>query len=332
MSLLIDVLRKFRDNNRKISVHPLIAKGKGSQEPLKKKAVLVLAPLVLISGLGAYFLTQLVVGGFEPAPVDIRYREQLRAKLPQEPLPEKESVEETLIPVSENNLPSEPEPVQSPTEIKVRQPVRSNVKEEPVEKLVEELKEVKKVSSSVIDINSLLYKADKSFREGDLRKSAELYEKVLSIKPTDSAVNNLLVVYARLGEFIKAERLLGEFPKEKFIYSYLIELSKNGHYERALKLSDKFLYLDKNGYLHFARGYIYEQLGDIGSALAEYRRAYQKSSSVPYFTYNYARLLEFTGRYREAYKLYESLNSTELEPNLKGIVEQRLRYLRLMGF
>ncbi|EDP76667.1 tetratricopeptide repeat protein [Hydrogenivirga sp. 128-5-R1-1] len=331
MSLLIDVLRKFKDNARKTSVHPVIAKGKGSGETLKRKAFIFLTPLVLVSAVGAYFLTQLVVGSFEPAPVRQMPIEQLQAKVPEEP---REPLVEEPPPKSKPQevAPEKPKPAPRQVKTRVREPVRSNVNEEPVEKLVGELKEPRPAPKPALNLNSLLYEADRSFREGDLRRSAELYEKALSLKPLESAVNNLLVTYARLGEFAKAEELLRRFPEERFLYSYLVELTKNGRLNIALKLSKKFLHLDRKGYVHFARGYVYERLGRVGDALAEYRRAYEKNPADPYLAYNYARLLESAGMYREAYRLYEKLKSLELEPNLKDIVERRLRYLKFMGF
>ncbi|RLJ70131.1 hypothetical protein BCF55_0395 [Hydrogenivirga caldilitoris] len=328
MSLIIDVLKKFKGGERKTSVYPLLTKSKRERNPLNRKALFLLVPITLISFVAAYFITQLFIG--EPVP----------------PIPE---VKRTAMQVSEVSKPPVPESPQLPQgqpikqeqehdrkEEIVREPVRSNLEEKvQVEKLTEDINQKEKTPplkrSTEVDFNTLLYAADRYFKEGDLRRSADLYEKALGMRVTDGLVNNLLVVYARLGEYEKAEELLMRYPKERFAYSYLMELAQGGHLKKVLKSSEKFLYLDKGGYIHFVRSYAYEGLGDMGNALEEMGKAYEKNPRNPYFAYNYARLLETFRKYKEAYNIYVNLNTEQLDPNLRSIVKERLKYIEYYG-
>ncbi len=334
MSLLIDLLRKFKGGNRKTSVHPLIAKGKGRGRQINKKALFLLLPLVAVSSLLAYFITQLILGSPVPEPTEHR-----RVKTVSTPVERVAVKQETPVPKTRpvEPIPEEVQERKAKGEEKVKKPRRSNLKSgEVLRKVIKDIKPVnvkkKTVKRSDMNLNTLLYMADRSFREGDLLKSARLYERSLRIKANDSVVNNLLVIYARLGRFEEAEELLRRFPRERFVYTYLVELSRAGHNGKALEVSEKFLHFDREGYIHLARGYLYEKLGDRGKALKEFRKAYRKNPGNALFAYNYARILEALGMYKDAYSVYNSLNSRELEPNLKRIVEQRLRYLKFMGF
>ncbi|WP_457600140.1 tetratricopeptide repeat protein [Hydrogenivirga sp.] len=344
MSLLIDLLRKFRGESRRTSVHPLIMKGSSKGKPLNRKALFALIPLVGLSAVGGYILVQLLAGGVQPSPPEMRvvnkesvvFREPSgwRKETPRdEKLVAVESVGGKEKQAGANRYKS----VHVKEEVKVKEPIRANTREvDPVRKLTEELKPVKEESgvnrSPQMDFTTLLYLADRSFREGNLQKSAELYEKALNLRVTDSVINNLLVIYARLGRFKRAEELLRRHPKEELVYSYLVELSNSGENELALKASERFLPFDRQGYIHFARGYIYERLGEFSAALREFAKAYEKNPGNPYFAYNYARLLEVSGDYRKAYEVYSRLNTSKLEPNLRSIVLQRLRQLELIGF
>lgn len=136
----------------------------------------------------------------------------------------------------------------------------------------------------------------------------------------------------KLGLYEKARDLISRKKSEKLAYTYLLELARSGEVERAVREGEELKPMDKDGRLLFALGYTYETKGDINKALEYYRKAYRKNPGDPYVAVNYARLLEAMGDLKEAYRVYRNLNFANLDPSLKSLVEERLRYLRNLGF
>jgi len=168
---------------------------------------------------------------------------------------------------------------------------------------------------------------DKYFRQGDLIKSMFYYEKALKLKADLDIVNNLVIIYTKLDEFKKAEKLIENFPDSRVIYAYLIELVKKGWYLRVKNIAEKYKKYDKIGYIPFALGYMYESMGNFKKALEYYRRAYQKNPLNPYFALNYARLLEMNGKYLKAYTIYRNIKTDN--ENIKKLAKSRMKELKI---
>ncbi len=281
-------------------------------------------------------------------------------ELPEEEVPEPTIVREAqtrTLPVEEKSEPEEvvaerkqePEPVRVSKSTGVEKMVSDIVPEPVEEETVPEQEareeepeptptspppepEPRKKPPPRESFSKLAYLADKSFRSGKLIDSMRYYEEALSVKEDIKVANNLVVVYVRLGLYEKARDLISRMGSEKLAYTYLIELSRSGDTERAIREGEELKGLDARGKVLFALGYAYELEGDILKALEHYRKAYRKNPGDPYIAVNYARLLEAMGNLREAYRVYRGLNFTGLDPKLKSLVEERLSHLRSLGF
>ncbi len=327
MSLLMDVLRKLQFQRRRPRVHPVLLKKKDTGS--RRLLILLIAGVFLLSTGIAYYLTNIVASRITagvPAPVVQRPTDTTpppRTSEPeQEPNPRPEPREEST----------------PPTELKEIRTVKVEPREE-VKKITEDMEEKqerpKPMPARVItleDPTTYLVMADRYFREGNLIKSREYYEKTYSLMKTQKVANNLIVVCVRLGDLACAERVIEENPQENLVYTYLMELSRVGRPAEVIELAKKYTHLDKKGALSFALGYAYEKLGDYAKALRNYKTAYAKDPYNPYFAYNYARLLDYTRSYREAYRIYSSLKNLDIDPRIKRSVEERLKLLRFLGF
>ncbi len=316
MSLLMDVLRKLRAEKRKGGVYPLLKSQRG-RKILTRKDVVVLGVLFTIAMSGTYTISELFL--IEKTPEERGTAQPEKKEPPKEPEP----------------VPSaEPE---TPTPSGITTPRRAVEKREEVKEAGEESgsrepekpppREESRERSAERELRNLILTADRLFREGRLRESLSYYERAFALSPFRGIANNLLVVYARLGLHEKAESVLDEFADERLVYSYAVELSRAGYHRRALRITERFIHLDTEGFIHFARGYVLETMGRLSSALGSYRKAYESSPENPYFGVNYARLLEANGDLGTAYDLYLSLRDLELSPQLRSIVEERLSYL-----
>ena len=186
-------------------------------------------------------------------------------------------------------------------------------------------------ASFIPEYANSLYYGDYYFKKGDLRRSMEFYEKAYSIRRSENVANNLITIYLRLGLRSNAQALLRNHPTERIHYTYIMELAKNFGTDEALEEIGSFLSSDRTGYLYFARGYLRERQGDLEGASKDYETAYSKDPANPYFAFNHARMLERTGRLKEAYRVYQALNLQSLEPKIQNIVRERLRELRSLG-
>ncbi len=178
--------------------------------------------------------------------------------------------------------------------------------------------------------NNLFY-GDLYFKRGNLLKSLKYYEKAYSIRKTPKVANNLVLIYTRLGLFKKAEEIIEDSPDEKLVYTYLMELARVAGTKRTLEKGDDFLEYDRQGYVHFALGYIYDQMGEHEKALRHYSTAYTRNPSNMFFAYNYARMLEATGKLRKAFVVYRGVYTEATDKKLKETAGQRLRLLRSLG-
>jgi len=360
MSLLMDLLKKVGEKERRASVPPSV------KPPFKRergKHGIKLFLLVVLMGLFsvvAYIATLYFVGG--------RLDEK---RLEEEILAIKERVEKSEVPRKEPEVQvqeavaeeeEEPSVLDGGVEEPVQNPKKSEVKKEEKEEVVseEEIPEKEKLQAKMSNVNpeleinkvvrdvipqrnsarsgsfipeyaNSLYYGDYYFRKGDLKRSMEFYERAYSIRREQSVANNLITIYLRLGLRAKAKNLLNQHPAEKLYYTYIMELAKNFGTDEALREIGSMMAFDRRGYLYFARGYLKERLGDPEGASKDYRTAYKKDPSNPYFAFNYARMLEKKGKLREAYRIYQSLNLQSLEPKIKDIVSSRLRELRSLG-
>lgn len=338
MSLLIDVLKKVQGSRKRLSVYPLLLKRKDTKK-IPNRYALLLLPLVLVGFVGAYFLTQKILGGFSGVPA--WEPPQIVSEKPKSAPTSGEDESSGMLPTAEEtekvDAPeTQKEDVASPSTPPEEKRAKLKSSQEELSKLVADVRQNSAVSpeppeTSSLDYNAYIMLADESFRKGRLYDSARYYEKALKIKESKSVANNLLVVYVRLGEFEKARTLLRNFKDEELVYTYMVELTRAGLTDRALEIADIFRFVDKRGFVSFAEGYAFESKRDFARALKSYRNAYIKNPVNPYFAFNYARLLEASGKLKEAVSIYRSLKTMELEPKLKDIVRQRLRYFELLG-
>ena len=334
MSLLMDVLRKFQFQKKRSPVHPALLKRK--ERKGGRVAPLVIGGLFLASAGIAYFITDLLASKVGPVPADVRVaKREMLVSAPKQEEPKEVPEPKSLTEETPKEEPRLKEDVEKPkvARLKPEEEIRKITEDLPQE--VEENPPVKtqvRVVSPLEDTTTYLILADRYFREGDLEKSREYYEKAYSVLRTEEVANNLLVVCMRMGDQDCVRRVLVENSSEKVVYTYLIELSKAGFEEEAIKDAKRYTHIDRKGYIYFALGYAYETLGDYSRALENYRRAYRKNPHDPYIAYNYARLLDYMRRYREAYSVYKSLKEKNIDPKIKKLVEERFRILSMMGF
>jgi len=137
--------------------------------------------------------------------------------------------------------------------------------------------------------------ADKSFRMGNIELSIKYYKKAYSIKKDKVVANNLVVLLVRKRLYDEADKLINDLKDERLIYSYIIELVKNGLLEKALAKAIQYIDYDKKGLIYFAKGYVYEKLGLYNKALENYKEAIDRDRNNIYFLKNYKRLKSIIG-------------------------------------
>ncbi len=342
MSLLMDLLKKVGEKEKKPSVHPSVTKP--PSRPHRRGFYLLVGVAMIIAGIGSYFLSTYLL---EQVAVDVDYTEriseikqraqerQLTAVQEQEQEQEEETLEEEVAGVEG---PSEEVVQEEPMEEKelVQAKMSQDTQKSEMQKIIgdiEEKKEVKPVKpfNPLGDYAVNIFYGDHYFKKGDLKKSLEFYEKAYSLRRSRKVANNLIVIYVRLGLLTKAEDLIKKDNDERLYYSYFLEVSRNLGPEEALEKIEKMKFNEKKGYISFAKGFILEKLGNVKEALESYEKAYKKDPSNPYFAYNYARLLDLSGNLKKAVVVYRMLNNQRLDPNLRSSVEKRLRELRSLG-
>ena len=332
MSLLMDVLRRFHLQRRKFPVHPTLLKGNRSR---RRKAVLLVAVLAFgVSGVAAYFATSLIMTSVQPPPsIPVQQaameapKPEPKTPPPEQPKPPEpkttEVKQETTQAPKEETPKKEPEP---PKAAKLEP-------EEEVRKITRDIEPRPKEPMVVVSEDPVTYliMADKFFREGNLPKSKEYYEKAYNIRKSLKTANNLIVVSTRIGDFRRSEEIIEHHKDEKLAYTYLMELINLGRQAQAIEVAKKYISMNTKGFISFALGYAYETMGDYKKALENYEAAYRKDPYNPYFAYNYARLLDYTRNYAEAVRIYRTLKDLEVDPKIKRSVEERLMQLRSMG-
>lgn len=310
MSLLMDVLRKLKDRERGSAVYPLLRNQRG-RKMLTRKDLLMLGIFFTIGMTGTYIISELFL--IEKTPEErgiVSPRQEEKIEAPSQKPEERETLpEEKKEPPRSEERNRERKSRIPPADKPAVGAGRGEEREDP---------------------HRLVLIADDFFRKGRLRESMEFYQRALSLAPSRDAANNLLVIYARLGLYTRAEELLRKFPDEELVYSYVVELAKKGRTAEALSLTEKFLSTDRKGFVYFAAGYVLEGAGELDRALESYREAYRRNPQNPYFAANFARLLEVTGDREAAYRLYRHLSGLRLTPELKTFVEERLSYLTSM--
>ncbi len=327
MSLILDVLKRFESKGRSAKVHPSLLK---KVEESRKRVYVGLALLFLAVSALAYFLSGFVLdnlpaGGKRPLPVSRTA----------EPTPTHDESRSTPPEpaVKNHGATTELKTARKVEEEKVleeKRPRRVNkASERSVKKVIEDLRlpPPRKTVKPRENFAELAYLADLYFRKGDLLRSKEYYERALELEQNPKVKRNLVVVYVRLGLYERAGAL-ARSSGEDLAYVFLVELARRGEVERAVRDGRELLKIDRSGKVFFSLGYLYEISGDTGEALKNYRIAYEKNPSNPYFALNYARLLEAFGDYEGAYRIYESIKDLSLKPEIKILVEERLSYIR----
>ncbi len=313
MSLLMDLLKKLGSERTKSStVYPLLGNQQGKKS-VSRKELIVLSVLFLIAMTGTYIISELF----------------LIEKTPEErnTTPPPVEIKKDFPPLDKKNTPEDSVEEKKEKNSKSKVDKKSQAKKKTENKIKNKEKTLP-TKSEKDNTFSLLLTADTYFKEGKLSESMKYYEKALAINPSEHTVNNLMVIYIRLGLYEKASKLLKKFTTERLVYTYTVEMAKKGSYIQALKTVENFLDIDKTGLIVFTKGYLLDLMGKRKSALENYRKAYEKNPSNPYFVLNYARLLELEGKVEEARKLYIGLRKTDLESSLRKFVEERISLLR----
>jgi tetratricopeptide (TPR) repeat protein len=345
MSLLMDLLKKVGEKDKKRALHPSISRvhrAGGSRRSL----FFGLAAGFLVISVFAYIFSTRILERFmmgEDYSTQLALVKDRAVKREQEIEEPVEVSEQTvndeemeeIVEVEEQITEEEP-PVEEKEIIQAK--MSADSKKAEVEKLLGDLRREeaaqfppKGAENLTADYTSSLFYADHYFREGNLKKSMEFYEKAYSIRKSTKVANNLILIYIRLGLIDRAKKLAFQEKDEKLLYTYIVELARSYGSDRALKEIERAISFDRRGYLYFARGYLREKAGDIILAFEDYKRAYKKDPSNPYFAYNYARLLEQRGKLRDALIIYNSLNAGDLDPKIRNIVRERIDYLRSLG-
>lgn len=334
MSLIIDVLKRLEGKGRRTGVHPALLRRKEETRDRKRYLFLAFSIFFALTALGAYFVSDRILS-------KEAYQEEIgpppenpTEEAPPEPPRTVEPIEKTA---REEEAPKPK--IERETQPAEKRPERIQVsKRSGIEKITSDIlvekpsPAVKRKAVSGGSFPKLAYLADKAFREGDLVRSKEYYERALALRKDPKVANNLMVVYVRLGLYERARSLLFKIGEEDLAYTYLVELAGSGRVEEALKEGKGLKYLDRRGRVLFALGYIHELIGNIEEALRHYEAAYKKNPKDPYVAVNYARLLEAKGDLRKAYSVYTGLNLEDLDPKIKLLVERRIGYLRNLGF
>lgn len=357
MSLIVDALKRLEGKGKRPKVHPAFLKGTDKTRGNRRYLFLIFSTVFALSALGAYFVSQVFADRMLRSEVKLeeppKHQEEIQKVqtvspsgstgvegMPREVPREKETPPkpvkvESKSTGAENTLqevPKEKEPPPKPV-VKAKKARKvqtaSLSRDTGSEKMLRELPRDKDLSPP---LPNLLYLADKAFSEGKLTESMGYYEEAFERSKDPKVAKNLLVVYLKLGLQEKARSLISQVKEEEIPYTYLVELVRSGAQEMAVKEGESLKDLDTSGKVLFALGYAYEALGDYERALENYREAYRKNPKDPYIAVNYARLLEATGNLREAYRIYMSLNSPGLDPRIKLLVEERVGYLRGLGF
>jgi len=302
MSLIMDLLGRLGKKGKGGAIPPSLKKA----HKQKSKIPLIFLGITFVAvSIATYFLsTPLIEGLAQPPPPPKVAR----------PLP-KERPQPTPPPPPQETKPAEEKPRIPPAVNKdTDAPMRKLMPEEPPPRPKE-------------NPTKLAYMANTYFLSGELEKSKEYYERAVALERNPKFARNLVVVYLRLGLFEKAKKLVEDFRDEKIAYTYVAELINLGETEKALKEGEKLLEFDEKGLVLFALGYGTERKGDIKKALLYYEKAYGKNPNDPYITFNYARLLEGVGMFREAKDIYSRALKLSTDEKLSSLIRKRLRYL-----
>ena len=343
MSLIIDVLKKLKTDGKKISIYPALTISHKDKDKSPRKVIIVMLFVGLSAAAGSYFVVQQILSPYA-TPKFNQLQTQPRPNPSIEPptLPSSESPardeRSEIDGVTQKDVKDTPE--LPPTAKEIEQAKTSNTEKNDISaKLTFDIKlakgmQMERSSHPIPDLEptALALLAQEFFKRGDYKRSAMYYEGVLSIKEDPKVINNLLIVYTRMKEFARAEDLINRYKDEKLVYTYILELVNTGESKYAERVSEKLLKHDKNGLIHFARAILFERIGDYKRALGEYEEAYKKNSHDPYLLYNYARLLEATGRLREAFNLYSRLRTYNLNSDMKRVVDNRVKLFKRWGF
>ena len=174
-------------------------------------------------------------------------------------------------------------------------------------------------------------KGDEAFLVGNTKEAIKWYEKALYLKNDIGVLNNLLSLYIQAG---KPDLILKVFDtepppitNENIISGLVIEMIKKGYTKQAKAIIEKTIKYDKNGYLLYAKGFLYEKQKNPILAFKYYELAYEKNKYDPYIIYKYAEFLESREEYEKAEKLYRKILSISTDMALNKKVEKKLKKL-----
>lgn len=149
---------------------------------------------------------------------------------------------------------------------------------------------------------------------GEFQRSAEIYEKILTLRPeTPSSYVNLALVFAKMGRFEEAisilQRGLGRIPGSEILmtrlgHTYMVI----GRLKKALEAMQTVLEINpKNFDALLASGWILDFMGQKEEARGFYEKAFEVEPENKFLRKNYAMNLAATGKIPEAIGIYENL-------------------------
>ncbi len=331
MSLIIETLNKMESEEFKSYVPPFFQKdNKIKKKNFPKKAYIYAGLLVSLSFPSLYLANliessqqnftekTIIINKERPVPVA-----QDISKIYKPEIVFNEKVEINFLEKELNQL----ENLQIPNSVVLS--VQNEIAKISIPVISETQKEKRQSPKNLdLEFNSFVSMADNFYNEKDFENSIKWYQKAFQIKKDSYVLNKLLILNYQQKNWANIDALLPELKDEQTIYSFLLNLINDNQITFAKEILDKKINLDKNGYLFYLNGMIFENQGDLLQAENSYKKAFEKNSTDPYLAYSYGRILEINKKYSQALNVYLQTEKLDLDNQLKTIIQQRISILR----
>ncbi len=184
------------------------------------------------------------------------------------------------------------------------------------------------------------------YETGNLQKAIDLYKEVLVQEPKNESVmlvlgnillnsgqeeegkNYLNKILAQNPNNKEAKQTLDAFNsgKEGTLLDEAISLYENKKYNDSLALLDKIISINsKNAYAYYYKGAVYEDMGNLDNALAEYKKSISSDPNFALGYYMAAVALDNKENYKEASNYYDKY--VELK-NKEGVNDEFTQYAK----
>ncbi len=328
MSLIIETLNKMESEEFKSYVPPFFQKDNNIKKKyFPKKAYIYAGLLVSLSFPSLYFANLIessqqnfgertvIINEERPVPVA-----QDISKVSKPEIVLNEKVEINFLEKELNQL----ENLQIPNSVVLS--VQNEIANISIPKI--KMEKSKSPQNLDLEFNSFVSMADNFYNEKDFENSIKWYQKAFQIKKDNYVLNRLLILNYQQKNWEDINALLPELKDEQTIYSFLLNLINDNQITFAKEILNKKINLDKNGYLFYLNGMIFENEGDLLQAENSYKKAFEKNSTDPYLSYSYGRILEINKKYSQALNIYLQTEKLDLDNQLKTIIQQRISILR----